>query len=129
MNYKIVFIIAAVGFIGGWQAASQRCSNTTAKTTTEETSHTKTITKTVKQPDGTITIISTIDERAKSNTVASLPVPRKKTNVSVLMSNDFSARFKPVYGISVQRELLGPITVGVFGLTNSTVGVSIGINF
>jgi hypothetical protein len=34
-----------------------------------------------------------------------------------------------MYGISVHREFIGPITLGAFGLTNGTVGLSIGVNF
>jgi hypothetical protein len=29
----------------------------------------------------------------------------------------------------VERKLFGPFSVGVFGLTNNTVGVSIGMGF
>jgi hypothetical protein len=34
-----------------------------------------------------------------------------------------------VYGVSITRPILGPLTVGAFGFTNSTVGLSIGLTF
>ena len=35
----------------------------------------------------------------------------------------------PLYGISANKEFIGPITIGAFGLTNGTIGLSIGVNF
>lgn len=35
----------------------------------------------------------------------------------------------PVYGGHVQRELIGPITIGVWGMSNVTGGFSLGLNF
>jgi len=31
--------------------------------------------------------------------------------------------------VSVSKELFGPVTVGAFALTNSTFGISIGLDF
>jgi uncharacterized protein YchJ len=33
------------------------------------------------------------------------------------------------YGAHVQRQILGPISVGAFGLTNKTYGLSLGVSF
>jgi hypothetical protein len=38
-------------------------------------------------------------------------------------------RLSTVYGIQVERRLFGPVKVGVFGMTNKTVGASVGIEF
>lgn len=35
----------------------------------------------------------------------------------------------PVYGVAVSRNVLGPITLGAFGLTNKSLGVSLGLTF
>ena len=35
----------------------------------------------------------------------------------------------PTYGISVTRSVIGPVTIGLWGLNNGTVGGSIGVNF
>lgn len=36
---------------------------------------------------------------------------------------------KPVAGAHVSAEVLGPISIGVFGLTNGSVGGSVGLRF
>ncbi len=86
---------------------------------------------TVKSPDGTTKTIETVDTNTKTNEVIQqTAIKTSKINVSVLVGNDFSkSGIIPLYGISVNKELIGPITVGVFGLTNSTIGLSIGLNF
>ncbi len=84
-----------------------------------------------KKKDGsshTVTVIHDTRTVVKKETLT-IPV-RKTTNISALVANDFSKRLiEPVYGLSVSKEVLGPITVGVFGFTNTTVGVSVGISF
>ena len=53
-----------------------------------------------------------------------------KTNISLLggvnLSNPAGGM---LYGLSVNREIIGPITLGVFGLSNGSAGLSLGINF
>lgn len=34
-----------------------------------------------------------------------------------------------IYGVSVTKPILGPISIGVWGLTNSTIGASVGLLF
>lgn len=131
----VVGILLLVGtFLGGYKLAENRYSvSTTTKTEAKETNHTKTVITTVKKPDGTVTTVEQIDSQTKSkvDTIAKISDARKQlTNISLLVGNDFSkSGIIPLYGLSVSRELLGPVTVGAFGLTNGTLGVSIGINF
>jgi lipopolysaccharide export LptBFGC system permease protein LptF len=33
------------------------------------------------------------------------------------------------YGVHVQRRILGPMSIGAFGLTNKTYGISLGVSF
>lgn len=93
----------------------------------------------VQKPDGTVqTTITTdtsttakVDTNVTTNTQIKQDVIPPKTNtlnVSVLAGLDF-ARQTPVYGASVSKQLLGPITIGAFGLTNGIIGGSIGLNF
>lgn len=99
-----------------------------AKTETSETDHTKTTIITISDPKGNTKTVTTIDEKKTKETIA--VAPKTKTNISILGANDFSQRLiKPLYGVSVTRELIGPVTIGVFGLTNGTVGLSLGLNF
>lgn len=93
----------------------------------------------VKKPDGTIqvttttdtTTIAKVDTSVQTDTQFKQDVIPPKTNtlnVSLLVGLDIT-RQAPVYGGSLTKQLLGPITIGAFGLTNGTVGGSIGLNF
>ena len=81
---------------------------------------------TIRQ-DTSVNLIKSETDKSKTYTV----VKSKDSifNVSALMSIDIKEKIVPLYGLSVSKEILGPITVGVFGLTNGTLGVSIGMNF
>lgn len=90
----------------------------------------------VKEKDKTTTTITedtdtktneTKDTNIKVDQTVTAPA-RSTLNVSGLAGIDF-VKGQPVYGASVSKELLGPITVGAYGLTNGVVGLSIGINF
>lgn len=89
----------------------------------------------VKNPGGSSTTTETTDSITRSHIDESsshieTTVPKSKTNVSGLVYVNVPKReLVPAYGISVSRELIGPITVGAFGLTNGTIGVSLGVNF
>lgn len=131
-NKLISYIIVAItSLLLGWYLTKNYYSVSQTKTEIREVNHTKTIIVTVKEPNGTEKTTTTIDSETKSQTNTSMKIAKSnKTNISLLASNDFSnSLIKPVYGLSASRELIGPITVGVFGLTNKTIGISIGINF
>jgi len=95
----------------------------------------------VKKPDGTDTKTTVITqeknvEQAKTTQaqtkIDQTVTPPKKTNlnVSALIAADLSNFGKgPAYGVSVTKQVLGPVSVGAFALTNSVVGVSIGLEF
>ena len=53
-----------------------------------------------------------------------------RTRISALAGfSPFSDPHTPVYGGHVSTQLLGPINVGAFGLTNGTIGMSLGLDF
>ncbi len=53
-----------------------------------------------------------------------------KINISALVAKNLRNNDEPIlYGVSVSKEVAGPITAGIFGLSNGTVGLSLGINF
>lgn len=80
----------------------------------------------IKKPDGTVEKITVDKSKIISEDRTKVNVGRSKVNLSLLGGTDFS---RPVYGLHVSKELIGPISVGLFGLTNKTVGLSLGINF
>ncbi len=89
------------------------------------------VTHTVKEPNGAVdTTITTTDHTSQIDTKTNTVVQAApKWNVSGLVANDFRSVLKPVYGASVSKEVLGPITIGLWGLSSATVGVSVGVNF
>lgn len=119
--------------LGAFEAGVHSVDISTTRVDTISQDHTKTTIVETKKPDGSSTTTTTIDEKSKTKTDAISQVPvatKQKTNISVLVANDFKQPgIIPLYGISVNRELIGPVTVGAFGLTNGTIGLSIGVNF
>jgi hypothetical protein len=90
-----------------------------------------------KQPDGKETTTTIINKETKTvtnetkNTESSTKtvVKRSLTTVNGLIGTSVNDLNQRIYGISVTREVLGPVTVGVWGLTNGTAGVSVGLSF
>lgn len=130
----IVIITTAAGFAAGRYLTPEKVRVETqtveVKKYVQQKSNVTTVT--VEKPDGSkeTTIIdrTVLDEKTASleNQEAREDTTRKKTNVSALMTVVGGDR---AYGVSATREIVGPFTVGVFGLTTPTVGISFGVNF
>ena len=131
-----LIIVFFLGFIEG--KSLKPSVTTSAKTDIQQDkdTHTQTKTVTVKEPDGKVETTTTTDtvitaKTTETKDVQTTVTPQKsKINVSAMAGYDFfHPSLQPTYGLSVSKELLGPITVGAFGLTNGTLGVTVGINF
>jgi hypothetical protein len=114
-------------------------TNTDTETKIDKNVHKSTVTVTEQEPSGAVktttkTIEDTevqkhVDTETVAHTAQTITPPKTSTlNVSGLVGIDLS-RQMPVYGVSINKQLIGPITVGAYGLTNGTLGVSFGINF
>lgn len=124
----VILATLGVGVITGYKLHP----NATAKTEVQQTDTTHTVIKTVKDKAGREKTVTTID--SKTDVVIkkqeNLTKESSKTNVSALIGNDFSKSIpQPIYGISVNRQYWGPVTIGAFGFNNGLLGVSIGLNF
>lgn len=53
----------------------------------------------------------------------------QKVTVAAMVGSNIGFPLVPIYGGSVSKSLLGPIQIGVWGLTNATFGASLGIQF
>lgn len=72
----------------------------------------------------------TITDSSKIDTTKEIIVNTKQlTVVSALIGTQIRELDKPIYGLHVSRQFAGPINVGVYGLTNGIVGVSLGLSF
>ncbi len=143
LQLKAGLSIAALtlSFAAGNYTARQTQSSTNSKTQStvqqDVKQDTHEVITTIKAPNGTVQTVETVDTTALTNTDSTtntqsqlVVVPNPKNNVSALAGFDLSkSGLIPTYGISVNRQFLGPVTIGAFGLTSGTVGVSIGINF
>lgn len=141
---KIVYVYAAVVLVGAYAADRYfaRPKTTTQVITTDTTKKTETKQRThttiVKRPDGTevttvdTTTDTTTDEREHSREVTKVVESsqnKKNLNVSLLVSYDLTQPGIPDIGISVSKEIIGPVTVGAWGMRSGVVGLSVGINF
>lgn len=149
MNYKYLYYVLAVLVVFAAGRYSNRLSPVTSnkqidtvksdKNQDVET-NTKTTITTTKKPDGTTTTVKQIDQIVSNKTKtdqtdnkvsqdSSVPQKASVLNVSALVSPGFESGLKMAYGVSVTKEVLGPITVGGFGLTNGVIGLSVGLDF
>jgi len=138
----LALILALTFFALGRYTSTQAKTVTQTQTKVDETTHDtvkthETVTE-KKSKDGTDTIVTVIDTAAQANTKIDLDTQSKsiitkaspRTNISALAATSIHNPFgPPQYGLSVNREVLGPITIGAFGLTGGTFGISIGLNF
>lgn len=97
----------------------------------------------VTSPDGTNTKTTTVvddkDTQDKSTDTSKTTTDESKSvevtksspkiQVSALAARNLSNFASPIYGGMVSKSILGPITLGAFGLSDKTVGLSIGLMF
>lgn len=146
MTTKTKVIIAVISLATAF--AFGRYSNQAPTVKTEINKNTDTNTKTAtdkkkvtvitKDRDGKETTVITEEDKTIvdknkniSETISQTIIPPKRNiiNISALAGMDTLNSFRPVYGISANKEFIGPITIGAYGLTNGVLGISIGLNF
>jgi hypothetical protein len=134
-KYIAAVIVVAIAYAAGRYTAPEKIK-TEIKTVEVEKVVTKVQHKKVvirENKDGskeTVIITDTkSDEKGKSNTdIKNKEVTNKGSfNISVLAGS--SVPINGVLGVSATKNVLGPITVGAWGLTNGTAGLSVGLNF
>lgn len=135
MKYKIISILILVvtAFAYGRYSVN---TNTETKTNTETTKNTNTHKETTISKDKNGNEITKIVEDTVSKKIKDSEVnveqqiqKRNALNISALVGTGLFNGLAPVYGASISKEFIGPVTLGLFGLTNGIVGVSLGLNF
>jgi hypothetical protein len=73
---------------------------------------------------------STDDSKTQTDTFKEVLNNTNKVNVSLLVGTglSLSSGLTPIYGISLNKNFIGPITIGVWGMSNKTGGFSLGVN-
>ncbi len=119
-----------------------------SNTDAERNKRRETTTREVTHPDGTKEVITTVVETTetskKSNTHETDKISKKEKDSKEIVknSNTFNlslltgaklpsgGSLSPlIYGGHITKQILGPINVGVWGLSDSTGGVSLGLSF
>lgn len=85
----------------------------------------------IKNPDGTTSTTTTIDSHTTKNS-QSITTPQKPASLTIsalaaMASADHN--YKPVYGIEISKQAFLNTRIGIFGLTDGTVGLSVGLDF
>jgi response regulator of citrate/malate metabolism len=108
---------------------------------TEKKKHKKTVI--VKNPNGTTTTTITedtdtsknshsIDETSKTtDQTKEVTKSTSKTYIYALAGTNLfsSTPSTPVYGAHVSKDLFGPVSIGIWGLSSGVAGASVGISF
>lgn len=132
----VICILCIMVFALGYYVAERRCGKSdTSKVVVDSTTTKKeTKVKVIKAPDGTETTETTVTDEVKDVTSVKERVLESKASssqihIQALAGIDTTDNFTPVYGAAISKDLIGPVSVGVFGLTNGVYGVTLGVSF
>lgn len=140
MTTKTKLLIAAASLLtafafGRWSAPEYQKTTKDQSETTDSSSHKKTTVVEKEKPDGTKekkTIVEEDRDRSKSKTSSETEetlARRDRVSLSALGGFHFNGESSPDYGISISKPVLGPITLGIWGLQSGVIGASIGLTF
>lgn len=121
-------------------------TDTDKKTDTERNKEKHTVTVEEVRPDGTKIITTKIDENTGTKRITdthehkevlltdekseTVEMGRNRVTISALGGLDIRDFTKPpVFGAHITKPFLGPIVIGVWGLSSATGGVSLGLQF
>lgn len=127
---KLSIILVTVSFAIGLGVGYNFISKDTESEKIQENSDVTTIIKERVEPDGTTTRTTKIKDKSTKTkeTETTKVVTRTQYKVQVMYGLDLNTKI-PVYGVGVERRILGNISAGVWGLTNKTVGASLSYEF
>jgi len=97
-----------------------------------------TIIEKITRPDGTVEEKTTIIDKTQyehyqqqqtneSTTIVSQKAQWKVQGLAGIRIDDF--RGPQIYGVGIERRIIGPVFVGVWGNTDKQVGLSVGLEF
>lgn len=140
IQYKTLAAIILVAMVIGGAIETKFASNKSEIKTqvvdhTITQNHVVTVVKEVDRPDGTKEITTTKDDTSvKHDTsvsdkedIKAKPAPNWMVSAGVGFELDNS--FGRVYKAEVQRRILGPVFLGVYGTTRSEAGLTVGFEF
>ena len=147
MNIQVrseVIIVVVVLLLGygfgkyGQPAKIVTKTNTVIQTVTVDHVNTVTVVKEVDKPDGTKEIDTTTTDKSQVNTDTDVHVETEKVVTeskaqwrvaAALVPQVSGGTFGPLYGLDVERRILGPIWAGVGADTNRQIALKVGFEF
>lgn len=151
-KWKVIIVIISLlgAFASGRYSVPVKIKTTEVSTDNKKVDvdstkdkHKETTTVTVVKPDGSKETTTKIveDDKAKTDsTVVDNKTDNKETtvtkgssrlNISVLGGVGLRGlpTITPVFGAHVSKDLIGPVSIGAFGLSDGTFGASLGLTF
>lgn len=136
-KYTIICIVSAavIGAACGYYALPSKIEiHTVIQKDTEKQNNIDTKITRTKKPDGTV--ITEITKEDKSTTQTQVHKDSTKVTeyshdtltIRALMAGDIHSGTIS-YGLGVDKKVLGPFSIGVFGLSSGVLGGSVGISF
>lgn len=136
----IVVAIAAVSYAFGRYMTPSKIEYKTIEVVKEQEHVNKDIVvteKEVRNKDGSVTIDRRIEDKSvetrnkESSRMESKVVTNQKTQWKAhalvgVQKTDFA---NPIYGLQIERRIVGPIFVGAWGMDSKEYGVSVGLEF
>lgn len=145
MQFKTKILIAGALLILSFAAGrysnsyTQSTEVSQSETDKESTKNTQTHTEstTTKEPDGTVktVVITDTNKNVETKKTESEQVQKSVTTITAnkvtvsALAGVNTNTFLPNYGASVSKNLAGPITIGLWGLNNGILGISVGVEF
>lgn len=136
LPYKILIVIGllTVSFFYGRYTAKPPTFSETDQQQTRALEHTHTTIYTPQYlPSGLVVdMITNIDRTVKSTQNETKAITKQAAptiNLALLAGYNYRDPSGLTYGLAVSKQVAGPVTAGLFGFDNGTVGVSVGINF
>ena len=138
-NTLVILVVAATGYGFGRYVQPAKVTVKT-EIITKEVEHKQnniiTDTKEIKKPDGTIEIDTTTEDKSVTNTTTNIDqktvqsVENLKPQWKISGTAGFRVnRVGAVYGVLVERRIIGPIFVGLYGNDDKQGGLTIGLEF
>jgi len=134
-----VFVSFALGALLGRYSLPAKVITKTETVTLRDSNkidHSVTTVTTEKHKDGTETVVAvthndidTVSHSASdSKAEKDIVYDTKRWGINALMAYP-GLHSTPTYGVSVTYRLLGPLSIGALGLSNGTLGMSVGVVF
>lgn len=130
MNKIVIAVVAVIAaFLSGYFLAPEKTKEVQNTVYVDRVVKVNEKKRIVEKPDGTKeTVVVTVTEEAnkEQSTLSVVEKPADKPwSAYGLIGYDSTLR----YGAHVSKQFIGPLSLGAFGLTNGTFGLSVGMRF